>query len=274
MPRDGSAISADGAEIAYDVCGEGTPALVFVHGWSGSRSHWAPQLGGFAPRHTVVRVDLAGHGASSTTRTRWTVAAFADDVVAVVNDLELTSVVLVGHSLGGSVVVAVARRLGARVVGIIGVDTWSSLGVRAPAADIEASVLLPDMRSDFPAAGRRFALLMAGPTAGEALSTRIAGEVAAMKPEIAVAILDEAIAQGPGDLEAGLRSLDVPRSAISSATFRPKDPDTFASYGIDHTVVVPGTGHYLMLERPDAFNEALERALGRSTPEVEASTGS
>ena len=73
-PRTASVISADGAEIAYDVCGEGTPALVFVHGWSGNRSHWDPQLGAFAPRHTVVRVDLAGHGESSATRTRWTVA--------------------------------------------------------------------------------------------------------------------------------------------------------------------------------------------------------
>ncbi len=256
--------SADGAAIAYDVGGEGVVALVFVHGWSGNRSHWAAQLDAFARRHTVVRVDLAGHGESSTTRDRWSVAAFADDVVAVVDELDLTSVVLVGHSLGGSVVVGAARRLGERVDGVIGVDTWSSLSVRAPAADIEASVLLPDMRADFPAASRRFALLMAGPTAGEVLSTRIADEVAAMTPEIAVAILEEAIAQGPGDLEAGLRALDVPKSAISSETFRPKDPAVFASYGIE-PVVIQGTGHYLMLEQPDAFNAALEGALTRST---------
>jgi pimeloyl-ACP methyl ester carboxylesterase len=261
--------SADGAEIAYDVCGAGDLALVFVHGWSGNRSHWDAQVDAFAPRHTVVRVDLAGHGESGVTRDRWTVAAFADDVVAVVDELELASVVLVGHSLGGSVVVGAARRLGERVVGVIGIDTWSSLDVRAPAADIEASVLLPDMRADFPAAGRRFALLMAGPTADAALSTRIADEVAAMTPEIAVAILDEAITQGPGDLEAGLRELGVPKSAISSETFRPKDPAVFASYAIEH-VVIPGTGHYLMLEQPGAFNAALDVALGRSTRDVEA----
>ena len=96
-----------------------------------------------------------------------------------------------------SVVVAATTRLGGRVAGVIGVDTWSSLGVRAPRADIEASVLLPDMRADFATGGARFVQLLCGPTSDPALVSRIAGEVAAMPAKVAISIMEEAIEECP-----------------------------------------------------------------------------
>jgi pimeloyl-ACP methyl ester carboxylesterase len=65
-------------------------------------------------------------------------------------------------------------------------------------------------------------------------------------------------------MEERLGSLHVPNSAISSETFRPKDPVAFTSYGILN-VVISGSGHYLMLERPDEFNAELASAVARST---------
>jgi pimeloyl-ACP methyl ester carboxylesterase len=256
-------ISSDRVQIVYDVAGGGAPALVFVHGWCGRRGHWDEQVDAFSSDHLLVRVDLAGHGASGPGRDRWTVAAFADDVVAVVNAVAVDRVILIGHSLGGSVIVAAARCLGERVVGLIGIDTWSSIGVRAQPADIEASVLLPDMRADFAAGSARFVQLLCGPTTSPALVSRITAEVAVMPPHVALAIMDEGIRQGPVELEDGLRAIDVPKSAISSETFRPKDADILASFGIGN-VVVPDTGHYLMLQRPPAFNRELKTAVARS----------
>ena len=256
--------SGDGVTIAFDVCGDGAPALVFVHGWSGRRAHWDRQLDDFANGHTVVRLDLAGHGASGTDRRVWTLSAFAADVVAVCDALASESLILIGHSLGGSVIALAARQIASRVVGLIGVDTWSALGVRQTADQTEASILLPDMRADYVAASRRFAQMMCGPTADAALAGRIADEVTGMPSRIAIAILEEAIRQGPDDIEQALRDIDVPVSAISSATFRPKDPTVMTSLGI-HNVVMPGTGHYLMLEQPATFNRALAAAVTRST---------
>ncbi len=255
--------SADGVEIAFDAHGRGNPALVFVHGWSGRRGHWDEQVDHFARDHRVVRLDLAGHGASGHSRDRWTVAAFADDVVAVCDALAFDRIILIGHSLGGSVIALAAQRLGGRVVGVIGIDTWSSLGVRASTEEIGASVLLPEMRADFVGGSRRFAELMCGPTTPPALAARIVAEVTTMPGDIATAILDDAIQHGPDDIEDSLRSLDVPKSAISSTTFRPKDPALLASFGIDN-VVLSGTGHYLMLEQPAAFNALLAAAIERS----------
>jgi len=142
VPEPRRVVSGDGVEIAYDVTGAGEPALVFVHGWSGRRGHWDQQVETCASAHLVVRIDLAGHGASGLGRDRWTVASFADDVVAVLGAIALGRVILIGHSLGGSVVVAAAQRLGSRVAGVIGVDTWSAIGVRDRSADVASSVLV------------------------------------------------------------------------------------------------------------------------------------
>jgi len=71
-----NAISADGVSIAYEVRGEGEPALVFVHGWCCDRSYWDAQLPYFAQKYKVVAIDLTGHGESGLDRKEWTMGAF------------------------------------------------------------------------------------------------------------------------------------------------------------------------------------------------------
>jgi pimeloyl-ACP methyl ester carboxylesterase len=73
----GVAYSADGVSIHYRVAGHGRTALVFVHGWCGEQGHWDEQIAAFSPNYTVVTIDIAGHGASGTNRTEWTMEAFA-----------------------------------------------------------------------------------------------------------------------------------------------------------------------------------------------------
>jgi pimeloyl-ACP methyl ester carboxylesterase len=122
----GVATSRDGIPLTFEVHGSGTPALVFVHGWSCDRGYWSGQLAAFSDRHQVVAVDLAGHGESGGGRQTWTMAAFGDDVVAVVEQLGLGELVLIGHSMGGDVIVEAALRLGERVLG------WSGWTPTAP----------------------------------------------------------------------------------------------------------------------------------------------
>ena len=59
-------------------------------------------------------------GESGGGRQRWTMAAFGDDVAAVVRHPGLGEVVLIGHSMGGDVVVETALRLGGQVLGVGG----------------------------------------------------------------------------------------------------------------------------------------------------------
>ena len=110
----------DGVPLHYDVTGSGDVALVFVHCWTCDRSFWNAQVPHFAPNYTVVRVELAGHGKSGHGRERYDMAGFGADVAAVVEDLGLSRVVLIGHSMGGPVSVEAAKRLGDRVIGVVG----------------------------------------------------------------------------------------------------------------------------------------------------------
>lgn len=86
--------SSDGVHIVYEVHGQGSLALVFVHGWSCNRSYWASQLEPFSRNFKVVAIDLAGHGDSGLGRKKWTVQMYGDDVAAVVRELDLKRVIL------------------------------------------------------------------------------------------------------------------------------------------------------------------------------------
>ena len=121
------AMSPSGVSIAYDVHGKGNPALVFVHGWSCDRGYWKGQLQPFSKRYTVLGVDLGGHGLSGDQRSSWTIQEFGSDVATVVEAARLDQVVLIGHSMGGDVIVEAARLLKNRVLGLIWVDVYKKL---------------------------------------------------------------------------------------------------------------------------------------------------
>ena len=92
----------DGVQIHYASGGNGSPALVFIHGWNCDRSYWSAQLPFFAARHQVVAIDLAGHGDSGINREEWSMANFGADVAVVAHALQLEDIILVGHSMGVS----------------------------------------------------------------------------------------------------------------------------------------------------------------------------
>src|SRR5438093_6815789 len=83
-PMDGTVPSADGVVIHYHVEGTGSPAVVLIHGWACDGSIWDGQVKELSARYTVVTIDLTGHGRSGRERATWSVAAFADDVRAVI----------------------------------------------------------------------------------------------------------------------------------------------------------------------------------------------
>ena len=71
--------SKDGTPISYEIYGVGEeePSLVFVHGWSCDARYWRAQLSHFSKNYRVVVLDLAGHGHSGSTRSKYTMKAFA-----------------------------------------------------------------------------------------------------------------------------------------------------------------------------------------------------
>src|SRR3954468_21245680 len=140
LPADGTVPSADGIPIRYHVEGPAkspSPALVFVHCWSCDRHLWDETAGHFAKRYRVVTLALAGHGESGQGRKDWTIPAFGQDVASVVRALDLKKVILVGHSMGGPVILEAARALPDRVVGLVPVDTLLKVSKASDPKEVE-----------------------------------------------------------------------------------------------------------------------------------------
>ncbi|MFC1535926.1 alpha/beta fold hydrolase [Candidatus Neomarinimicrobiota bacterium] len=127
---DKTTLSSDGIEISFNVQGKGKPAIFFVHGWTNNKTIWDDQVKYFSEKYKVVTIDLAGHGKSEDKRENWTMSAFGDDVVAVINKLRLKEVVLVGFSMGGPVIVESAKKIPEIVEGLIFVDTMQDIDLK------------------------------------------------------------------------------------------------------------------------------------------------
>ncbi|WP_406143841.1 alpha/beta fold hydrolase [Streptomyces sp. NBC_01012] len=94
-------VDSDGASIYYERHGDG-PAIVFVHGSGGHHAAWWQQVAALRDEFTVVTLDLRGFGKTelSAPQSEFDGQAFHGDVVAVLDQEDLTDAMLVGQSIG------------------------------------------------------------------------------------------------------------------------------------------------------------------------------
>jgi pimeloyl-ACP methyl ester carboxylesterase len=248
--------STDNIPIAYETHGYGKPALVFVHGWSCDRTYWNDQVKPFSQKYEVVTIDLAGHGESGIERDDWTIESFGDDVASVVQSLGLNEVILIGHSMGGDVIVAAAQRLPNRVKGLIWVDVYKELGNYNTPGEIESFVA--PFRNAFEEKTHSFVTGMFQPGADPALVKRVAKDMSSAPAEIAIGSLRSAVSYDR-KVTVALDVMKLPVIAINP-TEPPTDSLSLKKYGVK-TVLMPGVGHFLMMEKPVEFNGLLFSAI-------------
>ena len=269
--------SHDGVKIAYATHGAGDdaegPPVLLVHGWAGNRTYWAHQIDYLAERYQVITIDLGGHGESGLGRADWNLAAFGDDVVAVVDEIGANKVALVGHSMGGDAVVHAARRLGDRVIGLVWVDVFRSLGSEAVSSPEEVEAFVAPFRDDFAAAVDRFVRRLLPDSADRGLIGRIAADMAATSREVALRSLPYARNRQPAIL-AALPHIAAPIVAINPDT-APTDAASLRRHGVE-PILIEDVGHFAMIEAPDRFNAVLGAALASfgssTTSDVTAGT--
>jgi pimeloyl-ACP methyl ester carboxylesterase len=253
-----AATGANTAGLAFDSAGEGSPYLLFLHGWCGDRSFFAPQFDYFSAAHRVVSVDLPGHG-KSRAPTANTVESLAADVAALGRDLGLGRGAMVGHSLGAMVGLALAQQAPDLVSAVIMVDppplsqeVWRGF----------AGELLPGFRGpDWPTARRKFIEQMFLPTDDAHRRAQIADSMCAVPNDIAIAMVQ---AMAAFDAVAILRSCEVPILTIASAV--PTNGSAFLLEANAKIVIsqTAGAGHFLQLEVPEQVNPMIERFLSIS----------
>jgi pimeloyl-ACP methyl ester carboxylesterase len=95
-------VTIHGYDRAYRMAGSG-PALLLLHGIGDSSEAWQPLLPELSRHFTVIAPDLLGHGRSAKPRADYSVAAYANGMRDLLDVLDVDSVTVVGHSLGGGV---------------------------------------------------------------------------------------------------------------------------------------------------------------------------
>jgi pimeloyl-ACP methyl ester carboxylesterase len=254
---DATVASADGVPIRYHVEGSGEPALVFIHGWSCDRSHWAEQVARFSADREVIALDLAGHGDSGRDRKDWTIESLGGDVRAVVAALDLRRVVLIGHSMGGPVALAAASGMQERVVAVIGIDTFHDVERRIDPALVQS--LVGRWEKDFGGTAKQMVDAMLPSGCDPALRERLRAQFAAAPPDIALALLR---AQFELDLAAACERARAPIRAIN--TTQPTNVAAGRRHAADFDAVdltALQLGHFPMLTAPDLFDQKLAETL-------------
>lgn len=252
--------SADGLQVSYEVRGRGETALVFVHCWACDRTFWHRQLDEFAGEYRIVAIDLGGHGQSGSNRDNWTLSSLADDVVAVVDELQLSRFVLIGHSMGGPVALDVAARLPERVRAVIAVDTLHDAEAKPPEGMLEQ--ILEGYRKDFEGSMEQFIAALIHPDSPEETRKWILEKALSVDREAVLAVFGTFAGY---DLASSLQKVKVPIRCINAAERAPMIPATATEvnrkYADFDAKIIPDVGHYPLLEKPEEFNRKLRETL-------------
>lgn len=263
-----SKVPVNGLELAFDEAGSGRRALLLIHGHPFDRTMWRPQLEWAAHLGwRVIAPDLRGYGASGPAGAKTTLDVFAQDLLALLDHLGIERAVVAGLSMGGQIAMELCRMRPERVRGLILAATFprpetaSGKAQRAATAerllregmDAYAEELLPRMLSPgsieaFPEVAQHVLTMMRkAPPAGAAAALRGRAE----RP----------------DYNEVLERFGKPALIVvgdeDHFTTRQDAEQMHALLESSRLMWLRGVGHMPNLERPAAFNAALDEFLGR-----------
>lgn len=253
-----SELVRDGVRLAYEERGAAkAPAIVFVHGWTCDRSHFEPQMARFSNEYRCIAVDLRGHGESDAPTQAYTIEGFADDVAWMCDELDVLEAVVVGHSMGGAVVLALshARPDLARAVALLDPAILFPPDVRTLAAQL-ADAFAAEGGMDTVRQFEEQQFFTA--TSDAALKQRLV-EAACGTPQHVVASAFRHIATW--DAEAALSALQAPLLYVGA---EPQITDMARLRELAPRVMMgntAGSGHFHQLEVPEQVNAMLARFL-------------
>jgi pimeloyl-ACP methyl ester carboxylesterase len=249
----------DGIDMPYEVAGktDAEVTVVFVHCWMCDRTFWDAQLPVLAERYRTVTLDLPGHGEAGSDRAEWTVGAYGDDVAGLVESLDLSRVVLVGHSMGGPVSLRAAALLSGRVLGIVAVDTLHDAEFEFDDEGVRA--FMQAFEEDFVGTCESFVDRMFPEEGVDDIVARVHRRSCdANRGEVGIALMRD---YAEIDFLQWFREAGVPVRAINAAAPNQTKIEINQKYADFDAVLMEGVGHYPHMTRPDEFNELMLEAI-------------
>ena len=95
----------EGLQVRYSDRGSGDSVILLLHGFGGDLDNWMFNLGALSENHRLLALDLPGHGKSSKTIIDPSIKGMEKFVSKFLELLDLTSVNIVGHSMGGAIAI-------------------------------------------------------------------------------------------------------------------------------------------------------------------------
>ena len=264
MPHFAPLKTRDG-RFCYEAAGDpSSPTLVFLHGIGGAARAWRGQLETFSDRYRAMAWDMPGYGGSAPLPSV-SIAALADALQDFLHQVDATKPILVGHSIGGMIVQQLLAKSPHVAGAVVLAQTSSAFG--KPDGDWQKSFI--DARLGPLDRGETLATL--APTLVKELvgddpdvsGMEIARDCMACVPDTTYRAT--MLALMGFDLRNALKKIAVPTLVLSGS----KDNNApapmmakMASYIPSATFVeLDGVGHLANLERPGAFNAALDSFL-------------
>ena len=253
-------VERDGAKIHYTNYGKGDTALFFVHGWACDETVWGEQASALAQRIRVITVDLPGHGQSEKPHIAYTMDLYVRAIDAVLHDANVNSVILAGHSNGTPVIRQFHRQFPAKVRALAIVE--GGLRPFVDAANME-KFIVPLRGENYPEAAGKFIAGMTNPIKDTALRDRI--KVLMLHTPQYVAVSEFEATADPNLWKPD--KIDIPVLMVLA-----KQPIWTAEYEQFVRGIAPkldyqvweNVSHFVMMEKPREFNDALLKFLEKN----------
>ncbi len=260
----------NGVKVPYTDQGEGLP-LVFLHAFPLSHAMWTPQVEALSSSYRVITLDLRGHGEPELALGNFRLDDYADDVIALLDQLQIPKAVIIGLSMGGYTAFSIVRRYPARVQALVLADTRAQADTEEGKAGRRAMGEVAQKKGASTIATLMIPKLLAPSTPQEnpELTNRVREMILEAKTESIVTDL-MAMADRADSIEL-LAHITCPTLVIigeeDQAT--PVADSRMMADRIPNStlVIIPKAGHLSNVEQPGPFNEAIETFLKSLPPD-------
>ena len=250
--------------VHYQNYGKGKEALVFVHGWTCDLNFWKANVSAFTGHTRVIAVDLPGHGQSDKPQTTYSMDLFARAINAVMEDGKVERATLVGHSMGTPVIHQFYRKYPAKTRALVVVDGGlKSMGT----VESMKQFLDPFRGPKYKEHAEQMVSYLTGTMKDKTTQAEVKAVMLSAPQHVMIGafegMLDPAIWPAPPNQD----KIKVPTLALMAAS-----PNWNADYekyvrelvpDIDYQVW-PGVSHFLMMDEPQKFNEAVTAFLTKN----------
>jgi len=243
----------EGTRVHYKSFGKGREALVLIHGWTGNMDLWRDQIAGLRQRARIIAIDLPGHGQSDKGSRAYTQDLFARAVDAVLKDAGVDRAVLVGHSMGTPVARQFYRLYPQKTLAAVIVD-----GALRPFGDKQTMdrFIAPLRTPGYQDAGVQMLVGMLGPQISPEITERVKTSFLSTPQQVLVSAME-----GMADESIwGTDKINVPVVAVlAKSPFWPANIEELyrgIAPQLDYQMW-EGVGHFLMMEKPKQFNDAI-----------------